>query len=173
MVKDVADVAHLMGRNEHHLVVGHSSADEFAELTLAGDVKTIGGLIHNQGVGVGSEGESHEHLLFLAHRQGVQLGVHVTTHVEDVQITLHVLHAEAGIERRVDSYIFLEAQSWQFKLLGNQENVAHRLGQTAANVLTVHQDFTVLGSEQSRHQVDEGGLTSAVLAQKAVNVAGL
>ena len=164
MVQNGADVTHLMGRNQDHLLVGHAGADEFAELALAGDVQTVGGLVHEDDAGVGGQGKGHEHFLLLAHRHRVELDIQVAAHLEDVEVALHVLATELGVEWCIDAHILAQGEVRHLKFLRYQLDVAHGLGQTAAHVHIIHGGDARLRREQARHQVDEGGLAGTVLS---------
>ena len=164
MVENLADVAHLVCGDKHHLVVGHASSNQLTELTLAGNVETVGWLVHNEHMGVGGKGKGQEHFLLLSHRQRVKLHIHVATHLKDIEVALKVVNREIGVERSVDADILLQGKVWQVKLLRNQIDVAHCLWKTITHVLAVVSHFTALGSEQTGHQVDECGFAGTVFS---------
>ena len=157
-----------MGRDDEHAVVGHVACHHTAELRLRGDVESVGRLVHEQQPRSRGEGEAHEHLLLLPHRERVKF--EGSGQFEVIQAAVEHLAAETGVERTVDAYVLVEGCVGQLKLLGHNEHLLEHLGAALARLYTVVGDGTFLRMQQSADEVKQCRFARAVLSQQSVYV---
>ena len=96
MIKQSLHVVHLMGRDNQRAVLTHILCHHLTELALRGDIHTVGGFVHQQVVGLRSQGDTHIHLFLLTHREGFQ--VQVGGEFEVFQATFQHLTTEMRVE---------------------------------------------------------------------------
>ena len=150
-----------MGGDDERAVFRHVLGNDLAELALRGNVKSVGGLVHQQELGIRSKCKRHEHLLLLTHREGIQL--QVGREFKILQTTFQHLHTELGIERTVDLDILAERHSRQVELLGHDEDLAQHLRFSQLGFNTVEAHTALLGTKQTRNQVEQRRLARTVL----------
>ena len=115
MIEQLFHVMHLMGADDDETVIGHALCHHLAELTLRGDVEAVGGLVHQQQTGVGSQSDTHVGLFLLAHRQLTK--VHLQGQLESLQTAVQLFATETRIERQEQLHIFVKRDGGQLEIL--------------------------------------------------------
>ena len=129
------------------------AGNDFPKLTLGGNVKTIGRLVHEKDARVGSQGKADKGLLFLAHRHRAE--VEVERKVKLLQACLQYLLAEAGVEGTVQPDVFAQRHVRHIDLLGQNHNLAQQVGLAQLRllpiaVLQLYHDRALLRAQQAR-----------------------
>ena len=168
VVEQLFHVLHLVGGNHDAALFVHLADEQFAELALAGNVHAVGGFVQDEPRGAGGEGEAEQHLLFLPHGKLAEFEVFGQT--EHPQVVPQVLVVELRIEGSVEADILFQRIVRQVELFGDEVEVAERFRQTAADVHAVEAHFSGGRREQSRHQVEQGGLSGPVLSQQSIYI---
>ena len=153
MVQQRLYIVHLMGGDDERSVFRHMLGNDLAELALRRDIQSVGGLVHQQELGIRGEGKRHEHLLLLTHREGIQL--HVRRKFKIMKTALQHFHTELGIERAVDLDILAKRHCRQVELLGYDEYLAQHFRFPQLGLDTVEAHTTFLGTKQTANQVEQ------------------
>ena len=159
---------HLVGRDDQRAVFRHILGHHLAELALRRDIESIGRLVHQQHLRAGSKGEAHKHLLFLTHREGIEL--QVGGEFKILQTSLQYLTGETRIERLVDFHIRIKRHRGQVELLGYDEDLLQRFRQTLACFNTIKANRALPGTKQSADQIQQRRFTRTVLTQQAIDI---
>ena len=176
VVEQELDVAHLVRGDDNRSVLGGMAGNDFPELTLGGNVKAIGRLVHEENARVGGQGEADKGLLLLAH--GHRAEVEVEREVKLLETCLQNLLAEAGIEGTVKVDVFAQRDMRHIHLLGQDHDFAQQFGLAQLRflpiaVLHLYHDIALLRAQQARKEIEQRALARSVLAQKTVDAAGL
>ena len=171
MVEQRVDVAHLVGGDDDGARVVHARGYEAAEGHLAGDVEAVGGFVHQHQRRVAGQGEAHEHLLALAHREARKLVGQVGVNLEGGEMAAQVVVREVGVEGRVHGHIVAEREVGQCQLLGHDEHRGHRVRVALAGHGAVEFHAAACRRQQSGYQIEQRAFAHAVAAQQAVHPA--
>ena len=162
VVEHLLHVVYLMGRNHHSTFLCHVLGYHLAELRLRRNIQSVGGLIHQQILGVGRHGEGNIGLLTLTHGEFTQ--TYVGRQLEISQTTLQDFVGEIGVERFVEFHIFREADGRHLKLFGHKEDVTERFGQAVFCCNCIATNSAMDRAQQAREQVEQRRLTCTVLS---------
>ena len=157
-----------MGGDNQRAVIAHILSHHLAELTLRGDIQSVGRLVHQQHLRTCSQSKGHESLLLLTHRESIQLQIH--RQLKIFQATLQHCHTELRIERTVDLHVLLQRHCWQIELLRYDEDLLQCIRQSLTCLDAIETNVSLLRTKQSADQIQQRTLTRAVLAQQTVNV---
>ena len=171
MVQKHGHIVHLVRAHYERAVVAEVARHYLAEHAFRGNVQSVRGFVHEQQTRVGRQCKRHEGFLLLPHRKAREMGLGRESEV--VHAALEDFVVEARIETCVDFGIALHGDVGEFKFFGHEEHFAQRLHVAPFHIVPFKADLSLLGVEQTADEVEQGALARTVLAQKAVDVAGL
>ena len=154
MVEQSLHIVQLVGGDDEGAFFGHGSGDDLAELLLRWHIQPVGGLVHEEVVYVGGKGETHQGLLLVAHREGIELPV--LRQFELFHASVQDVIAEGWIERTIGFHIFCEPHCWQVELFRDDVHLLQGLPFAAAHIGAIHCDLSFTGAQQSHQQVEQG-----------------
>ena len=151
VVEQLLHVVHLVGGNDDGALVGHVRGNDAAELLLRRDVETIGGLVHQQVARAAGQGERHQDLLLLTHREAAD--VKRLGQAELLQALAEHFLREVRIERPIGVDVLGERHRRQFELLGHDVEVLQQGALAATGVVSVDQCQSFAGMQQAHHNI--------------------
>ena len=167
MIQQIVHIHHLMGGDYHAALIAHVHGQRPPELPLARDVQPIGRLVHEQQSHVGGKSEREQHFLALPHRQPRKRDIAVK--LESIEIALHIVTAELGVERSVAINESRQPHFRQRKLLAHEKHVGQHIAPPQTGIDPAKLHTSGRWGKQAGYQVEQRGLARPVPPQQTAH----